>query len=978
MRVPHFFSAILQIVIGWTWALCCSCSLFYQPHKNPTRMSKKRKSFDIDDGVQFLCKGCFKTFPTGEKLMRHIGQTQCSSLYPAKLVQQLSCGFQMTSIVSGETNDDASAASFDFAGGLDHPDASDASIGSAQAPDAMQQHVAPVVPFNQSLQIETRLLSILKESGAPLWAFQKIMEWASNAHLSGYQFAPERQTYKYQIQYLQDTLKFSGLRPKSTMLMLEGHDDPIQCVHFDFKSHFESLINDASINQPSNLVVNPSNPFLPYLPKDGRLGEVLTGSWYLHAVSTMVGDQAREFCCPIILSTDKTHISAESEYNSHPVFFTLAIFNRSTRNRAEAWRPLGYIHHPRKKKNQPAPRGDAKGASTRNTHKQLDVILESLWQAQQPNSWTHKYELVLGDKKKVVNLLLPLGPILCDAQGGDELCGRIIHYGEHAHRICRTCDAMPHNCGDPDVECNRVCMSELQEAVETNDEERLKALYSHRCQNAFFRMNFGNDPYGIMSMCNTETLHAAKNGFILHFLREQFSKFFKSHGCKKIDEISSWLASLPRQSSTAQFRRLTFKDGITVITNTSADDRLCILKTLLLVLVTKEGRQATIDKSRTGEDGVSRNVGVEGWQKLVQAVELMLTFVSWASSDKFWKVGDHESELVAEESLKAMMRLLHELAPRTTGQGWNITKVHEIKHIAHDISRFGSPSNTNTGPTEHHHILHAKRPAKTCRKERTFFDLSVANRYIDHLIINQCCRLFNCQTTEKEQPIDHAKEGRLESDSCSSRAKLTFWRDNGTNSNSIQRHQRWKSKSKATIALGNNVMECIGKWAGETGLRPGEKIVVRAFTEYQRMGKTFRAHPNYRSEGPWFDWVYIQWEPPLGSIPARIEAFVKSGGSRYAVIHSATAPPRGHSVLTRICNMESNNNGSPLLTIVSCDCIKHHTHMFPASRKKQENTRLELIPSDLWHTKFTRASTFQDDINASDWEESSSDGESTQ
>ena len=984
---PAFCMQIQQNCLQCCYVSLVSCLL--APHslcapgaepshnfQNHNTMSKKRKSGALDDGALFQCKGCFKSFATGAKLMRHIGQTQCSHLFPAKLVQQLSSSRQ----ASQAEDDIPSEEEFDTPGWLNDEDSHASDANAPAALEVTRNHVAPIVPFNHSLQIETSLLDILKDSGAPLWAFQRIMEWASNAHRSGYHFSPERGSYHSQIQYLEDTMKMWGLRPKSTLLMLEGHDNPAQCVHFDFKAHFESLINDPTINHPDNLVVNSTDPFLPYYPPDERLGEILTGSWYHHAVATMVGDQHKEFCCPIVISTDKTHISAESEYNSHPVFFTLAVFNRSTRNRAEAWRPLGYIHHPRKKKNQPPPKGDAKGASTRNTHQQLSVILQSLWEAQQPHSWTHKYELVLGDKKKIVKLLLPIGPILCDAQGGDELCGRILHYGAHAHRICRTCDAMPHNCGDPDVECNRVSMSELQKAVESNDEEALKILYSHRCNNAFFRMNFGNDPYGIMSMCNTETLHAAKNGFILHFLREQFTKFYQARGCKKIDQVSCWLSTLPRQSGAAQFRRLSFKDGITVITNTSAEDRLCILKTLLLVLVTKEGRQATVKKSKTTEDGVSRNVGVEGWRKLVHAVELMLTFVAWASSDKFWKVGNAQAEKIAEDSLKKMMQMLHELAPRAAGQGWNITKVHEIKHIALDISRFGTPSNTNTGPTEHHHILHAKRPAKTCRKERTSFDMSVANRYIDHIIINRCSRLFSCDgsSNAKWRGNDSTETGGAsESEVKSSRGKLKFKRATNNTSNLVIRTQKWKTKSQAKVQLDERVMECIGNWAGESGLAPGEQIVVRAFTEYRRFGETFRAHPNYRSDGPWLDWVYIQWEEPLGSIPACIQTFIESKGKRFAVVHSATATPVGHSVLTRLCSMECREDGLPILHVVSCASIKHHTYIIPQSRDPNDPSRVELIPDDLWGTKFTTASKFEDAAHASDWDESSDSGSET-
>ena len=36
-------------------------------------------------------------------------------------------------------------------------------------------------------------------------------------------------------------------------------------------------------------------------------------------------------------------------------------------------------------------------------------------------------------------------------------------------------------------------------------------------------------------------------------------------------------------------------------------------------------------------------------------------------------------------------------------------------------------------------------------------------------------------------------------------------------------------------------------------------IHVEGYTEYCREGITFRAHPDYRSQGPWYNYVLIAW-----------------------------------------------------------------------------------------------------------------------
>ena len=128
----------------------------------------------------------------------------------------------------------------------------------------------------------------------------------------------------------------------------------------------------------------------------------------------------------------------------------------------------------------------------------------------------------------------------------------------------------------------------------------------------------------------------------------------------------------------------------------------------------------------------------------MEAVELLLSFLAWCGSSTFWDVSNPEGEAEAEFSLKQVMHGLNALVPRSKGQGWNITKVHEIKHIAHDITRFGSPANTYSGPSETHHIRNAKDPAQTVKWERDTFDEAVGKRYTDNLIIDTCHRMFEC------------------------------------------------------------------------------------------------------------------------------------------------------------------------------------------------------------------------------------------
>jgi hypothetical protein len=43
---------------------------------------------------------------------------------------------------------------------------------------------------------------------------------------------------------------------------------------------------------------------------------------------------------------------------------------------------------------------------------------------------------------------------------------------------------------------------------------------------------------------------------------------------------------------------------------------------------------------------------------------------------------------------------------------------------------------------------------------------------------------------------------------------------------------------------------------------------------HKRNGQAFRAHPNYRGDGPWYDWVMIDWGKKYGIQPGHIRTFL--------------------------------------------------------------------------------------------------------
>jgi hypothetical protein len=122
----------------------------------------------------------------------------------------------------------------------------------------------------------------------------------------------------------------------------------------------------------------------------------------------------------------------------------------------------------------------------------------------------------------------------------------------------------------------------------------------------------------------------------------------------------------------------------------------------------------------------------------------------------------------------------------------------------------------------------------------------------------------------------------------------------------------------------------------------------RFFTEYERNGFVYRAHPKYRGESAYYDWAYVKWvigtHPVTNAdicqpYPARILGFFQHpDGEVKAVVHSVKEPPRnkpvGHGVFGHYWQLEfqgTENAKRPLLHIVSVDSLLEHVCMIPYS-----------------------------------------------
>ena len=97
-----------------------------------------------------------------------------------------------------------------------------------------------------------------------------------------------------------------------------------------------------------------------------------------------------------------------------------------------------------------------------------------------------------------------------------------------------------------------------------------------------------------------------------------------------------------------------------------------------------------------------------------------------------------------------------------------------------------------------------------------------------------------------------------------------------------------------------------------------------------RDGSYVRASPNYRGEGPWFDYANIHWEDEMGetySLPARCLAFYRKNNECMVLVQSVDIQSHGrvagcrNSILTSHYKMQCSRNGTPVLYAITCASI---------------------------------------------------------
>ena len=152
-----------------------------------------------------------------------------------------------------------------------------------------------------------------------------------------------------------------------------------------------------------------------------------------------------------------------------------------------------------------------------------------------------------------------------------------------------------------------------------------------------------------------------------------------------------------------------------------------------------------------------------------------------------------------------------------------------------------------------------------------------------------------------------------------------------------------RSVRRSPVCISNNCLfNCVRLAANGT---KHISLELPFYTEYQRNSFVYRAHPLYRSQYPYYDWVHVQWwdgedlvtgEPKHLSIIGHILLFFRHpDGSLMAVIHSVNwKQHEQHGVFGTLWELEYEgpmHARRPKLEIANVDALENHVCMIPYS-----------------------------------------------
>ena len=726
------------------------------------------------------------------------------------------------------------------------------------------------------------LFDVLREAGAPMYVFDKIAEWGHrNSKQLSYRKPLTRELFFKRISsktYGQSLSR--ALKPIHEKHHMPSNGASIGLTRFSFRAKLATLLLDDDLMSPENLLLNLDDPTTPLNDEGENVLDDLNTGWWHKETTTEVCKNKGEILLPIIFFIDAGKVTQRQSVE--PITFTLGIFNRLTRNRSEAWRTLGYLENLNNSKKSQQKKYNSK-MKLKDYHYMLSVILKEFKSLQGKDNGL-SFKLTLAGKTYDVIFKLAVQTIMGDCMGLDKLC---LFYGSNSletSRMCRDCDVPPLSSDDPDYQCRFTKISDLVGLCKNG----FKAMSIHNLTNAVKDIYFGARKMCIYQCTPGEPLHAILLGLI-KYEYEVFEGNIPKKTLRLINEIVKYYyCNFSRQSFRNMPSLAPFLGGIDNCDMLGGKEQYARLFGIYLAMNNREVIHSLCTQPRHRYDEKEkRSVQVKpmsleeavDWYNLIESTLIMYQWVMLPSHNKsdLVPVGNNDDSK-GQSAIRAFMHQYKALVKNRGGHGVKLLKFHQLLHYNKEILKDGSIQNIDTGRCESIAVTMYKRISIWTQRRQMLLTEQLAARHLECVTAIELGRtLSKCDFAKDRSFVIVAPKQSVGLGGSTFKMKLTNCQDNEFSYLNKTVAIEWKGvpvDASYHSYVFKNLTKRLYLNTEDGGCLTHDSVVVGK-TEYaDDDGNVYRAHPNYRSNGMWYDWCKISWNTTDDPVPARIIMFL--------------------------------------------------------------------------------------------------------
>jgi hypothetical protein len=843
-----------------------------------------------------------------------------------------------------------------------HSDGSDVEETASTNKDKDQQPIP--IGGDASMRAQVTLLKLLEQTSTPIGLYDKIMDWASDAQVMGYNFPDTPKRRETVINDFSERFRMHAMHAKNTTFPLEG-GGLATLTHFDIGAMIKSLMSDPRLSE--YFIINWENPNESVLHNTTELGDVHTGRWCKNTQKEMCTEW-HHLLGPIILASDRAHCDegGKSRLSLEPMLFTLAIIPQELRVHEWAWRPIGYLNNlhlaPSAEISKRTP-----GQNVRNTHRMLRIMFAGLKKIQEQGGL--HIDIVKPQSGGVeVKLLLkvPIAFIIGDCKGHDVLCGR---FASHKIEIlCRDCNCLHKDADNHLTECQMRKMCDIKHLTDQKPTEEvlkeLQILGQHYVRNAFYELDFGQNPGGIHTATPIETLHGIELGWFKYALKGFFDLLTPTE-TTQFDLLSKGFSQQHKHQSYRDFPRTSFPHGFSNVTRLQGHEYVGCLLLSVLVLSSRPWKIVMMDIKPRKQNRINQYFDL---------FETLLSFHAFTKSKTHLKKnirkGGGGKKPLATQAIQVCIQKFKKVIRRKAGHGSKLTKIHQMLHIAYYIEMYGAALNWYGSPCESLHKWFVKKPGRKTQRRPDLFEEQAAKRVVESYIITLAYGLIMGRELDK-------KQSQLSREIGGTRFEIHVKLNKNCKYVSGCHKIVWlpiqKNGGQTRTALNEGaIIETIKNCYTLFPREPFSVVKISCFTEHKRDGTIYHGHPNFRGMGEWHDYAYFEWDGITEGLIGRIYFFVDLNKSTDTGSMTLTQRRRIESfycgqqcyAITRSSDRSSTPKNDSVL--MSSDQLDHSKWYFPCVSSilgpvycvfdslvdEEEDLVTIALPQDEWKTRF--------------------------